>query len=223
MELFTSPSAPVVLALVAAMMAGAVGGFFFRGWIDRRQQERRGRARGALRSPPPARHYPFAPSPTWPEPDPLRPPGQALAGDHAAFAGAQGSTGSVGSATGATVLIADDRYETRAVNAACLAGNGYRIIEAADGDEALRAVRRERPDAILLDHSMPNRTGLEVVDELKSDPTTASIPIIFMTAHSYGAVGRKAMAAGCASYLPKPVNPARVLQEVARHTRVARS
>jgi two-component system, cell cycle response regulator DivK len=222
MDLFTSPSVHILLALVAAMLAGAVGGFFFRGWIDRRQQERRGRARGALRSSATARRYPFTPSPAWPEPDSLRSAGHAQAGDHIVATSAQSPTRSVGPASGATVLIVDDRYETRAVIAACLAGNGYRIVEAADGDEALHAVRRERPDAILLDHSMPNRTGLEVVDELKADPATASIPIIFMTAHSYGAVGRKAMAAGCASYLPKPCNPTRVLQEVTRHTRVGR-
>lgn len=215
----------LVLALAAAMLAGAFGGFFLRGWTDRRQRNRQERAREALLSSRTTRPDRLAPAEprlaqssfsTWSH-SPRRAP--SLPSDVPGIAAvAPIATRLPGAANGATVLVVDDRYELRAVNAAYLAGHGYRVIEAQDGDAALEAVRRERPDAILLDHSMPNRTGLEVVSELKADPATAGIPIVFMTAHSYGAVGRKAMEAGCASFLPKPVDPVRVLQEIARHT-----
>jgi two-component system, cell cycle response regulator DivK len=211
----------LVLVVVAALLVGAVLGFLLRGWLAAREQARRWKAREALRSArsqatvdPPAfnrtdRERGVAPAPheTWAPPRSPHPTPPAP------------STPTTG--TGPVVLIVDDRFELRAVNGAYLAGHGYRVVEASDGEEALEAVKRQRPDAILLDHSMPRRTGLEVVQELKADPATATIPIIFMTAHSYGAVGRSAMAAGCSAYLPKPCDPSRVLQEIARQTGTA--
>jgi two-component system, cell cycle response regulator DivK len=116
-----------------------------------------------------------------------------------------------------TVLLVDDSLEILAVHGAFLANRGYRVLTAGDGEEALSSARENRPDVIFLDHSLPRRTGVEVASELKRDPATAAIPIVLMTAHSYGAVGRKARAAGCDSYLAKPCGPGRVLQEVRRY------
>jgi CheY-like chemotaxis protein len=205
----------LVLALMAALLVGAALGYYLRGWIQRREQERIRRARGELQSRTAAaatshsslrpRHRPPA-SPGLPASGPATSPGSTVEAASAAN-------------RGPVVLIVDDRFELRAVNGAYLSGHGYRIVEAADGDAAIEVARREHPDAILLDHSLPRRTGLEVVQELKADPDTAAIPIVFMTAHSYGAVGRSAMAAGCAAFLPKPCDPSRVLQEIARHAR----
>lgn len=115
-----------------------------------------------------------------------------------------------------TVLLVDDSFEVLAVHSAYLAHRGYRVLTAGDGDAALSSARENRPDVIVLDHSLPLRTGIEVARELKHDPGTAGIPIVLMTAHSYGAVGRKAMAAGCDAFLAKPCGPGRVLQEVQR-------
>jgi two-component system, cell cycle response regulator DivK len=116
-----------------------------------------------------------------------------------------------------TVLLVDDSMEILAVHSAFLASQGYRVLTASDGDAALTSAREYRPDVIVLDHSLPRRTGVEVARELKCDPKTSAIPIVMMTAHSYGAVGRKATAAGCVSFLAKPCGPTRVLQEVMRH------
>jgi two-component system, cell cycle response regulator DivK len=117
-----------------------------------------------------------------------------------------------------TVLIVDDQFELRAIHGAYLERHGYRVLTAVDGDTALDTVRAQLPDLILLDHSLPGRTGVEVARELKSDPATAQIPIVMVTAHPYGAVGRKARAAGCAAFLAKPCMPRRVLEEVIRFT-----
>jgi two-component system, cell cycle response regulator DivK len=118
-----------------------------------------------------------------------------------------------------TILYAEDQYEVRAMNSAYLQYHGFRVITAGDGDAALEVARTQRPDLIVLDHSMPFRTGLEVAQELQADPVTARIPIVMMTAITYGAVGRKAHEAGCVSFLAKPCLPSRLLEEVLRHTR----
>jgi CheY-like chemotaxis protein len=115
-----------------------------------------------------------------------------------------------------TVLLVEDQLEQRAIHGTYLAAHGMRVLTADDGEEALTLTRSEHPDVIVLDHSLPRRTGVEVARELSDDPATAAIPIIMLTAHAYGAVGRKARAAGCVSFLAKPCKPSRVLEEIRR-------
>ena len=117
-----------------------------------------------------------------------------------------------------TILYAEDRIEIRAMNTAYLQLQGFRVLPAADGDSALEMALAERPDIIILDHSMPGRTGLEVAQELQMDPGLAGVPIVMMTAVPYGAVGKKARDAGCVSFLSKPCLPSRLLEEVVRFT-----
>ena len=118
----------------------------------------------------------------------------------------------------AKVLLVDDQFELRAIHSTYLREHGYEVLTAGDGDSALASARTHTPDIILLDHSLPRRTGLDVARELQRDPRTAEIPIVMITAHTYGAVGQKARAAGCVSFLAKPCAPSRVLQEVLRFT-----
>ena len=115
-----------------------------------------------------------------------------------------------------TVLIVDDQLELLGIHRMYLEKHGYQVITASDGVSALRAVRRHRPDVILLDHSLPGRTGIEVATEIKGDPVIADTPIVMLTAMTYGAVGRRARDAGCDGFLAKPCDPTRVLQEVMR-------
>jgi two-component system, cell cycle response regulator DivK len=117
-----------------------------------------------------------------------------------------------------TVLFIEDQVELRAVFAAYLESHGYRVITADDGDAGLHAARTAHPDIIVLDHSLPYRTGVEVARALQADPAMAEIPIVMMTAHTYGAVGQKARAAGCVGFLAKPCSPSRLLQELERFT-----
>lgn len=116
---------------------------------------------------------------------------------------------------GPLVLLVDDRLELLALHSSYLHQHGYRVLTAGDGDTALEYARTHHPDVMVVDHSMPRRTGLEVARELKADPATADIPILMMTAHSYGAVGSAAKEAGCETFLPKPVDPSRMLREIA--------
>jgi two-component system, cell cycle response regulator DivK len=115
-----------------------------------------------------------------------------------------------------TLLLVEDQLEFRAILSTYLTGQGYRVLTAADGEEGLRMARETQPDMILLDHSLPFRSGLEIADALRSDPGTAALPILLITAHPYGALGKRAAALGCAGFLSKPCDPRRVLDEVRR-------
>jgi CheY-like chemotaxis protein len=117
-----------------------------------------------------------------------------------------------------TVLLVDDQMELRAIHSTYLRDHGFEVLTADDGESALVTARSKSPDIILLDHSLPRRTGIDVALELRDDPRTADIPIVLITAHTYGAVGQKARAAGCVSILAKPCAPSRVLEEVRRFT-----
>src|SRR5690606_41992671 len=97
-----------------------------------------------------------------------------------------------------TVLLVDDQLELRAIHGTYLREHGFNVITAGDGEEALATARATFPDIMLLDHSLPRRMGLAVARELHADPRTADIPIAMVTAHAYGAFGRRAGAAGFA-------------------------
>src|SRR5689334_13185337 len=78
------------------------------------------------------------------------------------------------------LLVEDDRFLRRACETS-LRQQGFTVSTAADGEEALRAVRAEPPDLILLDILMPKLTGIEVLRVLKSDEKTRAIPVIVLT------------------------------------------
>jgi len=83
-----------------------------------------------------------------------------------------------------TVLICDNEEPLRSLIRAALDGNGYELVEARDGDEGLDVARRLRPDLIVLDMMMPGRTGLDVLQELRADPSFASTRVIMLTART---------------------------------------
>ena len=113
-----------------------------------------------------------------------------------------------------TVLIVEDQIEMRAINAMYLHHHGFRVLATDNGIEALEAARANHPDLILMDVSIPGMDGIRATSELKRDPTTMGIPVLIVTAHPYGSVGRRAADAGCDGYLTKPCDPRRILQEV---------
>jgi CheY-like chemotaxis protein len=117
-----------------------------------------------------------------------------------------------------TVLLVDDQIQLCYIYIDYLQRHGYRVLTAEDGVTALQTARAESPDVILMDFSMPQRSGADVARDLKADPRTAEIPIVMLTALPYGAVGRAAREAGCSGYLAKPCGPRRVLLEVERQT-----
>ena len=90
---------------------------------------------------------------------------------------------------------------------------GFDIDEAADGDQALVAVRERAPDLVLLDMSIPGASGPEVLAAVKADPTTSDVRVIVVTAT--GEEGRaSALASGADHYFTKPFSPIALLQAV---------
>ena len=106
------------------------------------------------------------------------------------------------------VLVVDDHAPMRTLCRVNLEAAGFRVLEAADGDEALAAIRTDRPDLILLDIMMPRVSGWEVAAALLADSSTDRIPIVFITART-GVTDRiRAFELGAQEYLTKPFDPA---------------
>ncbi|MGZ4844739.1 MAG: response regulator [Candidatus Angelobacter sp.] len=112
------------------------------------------------------------------------------------------------------ILIADDKATSRELLRTVLERQGYAIIEATDGEDALQKARAEAPDLILLDLQMPRRTGYEVLGELRRDPRHAALPIIAITASAMQGDRERALAAGFTSYLTKPVALAQLRAQI---------
>jgi CheY-like chemotaxis protein len=119
-----------------------------------------------------------------------------------------------------TILIVDDLSANRKYLMALLGANGHRMLEAADGSLALEVVRHTRPDLIITDVLMPVTDGYELVRQLRLDPATRQIPVIFYTAH-YGEREARVLArsSGVSYVLTKPTDSATVLSVVGRALR----
>ena len=83
----------------------------------------------------------------------------------------------------ATILIVDDRPANREFLMTLLGYGGHRLLQAADGAEALATARAERPDLVIADILMPTMDGYEFVRQLRADPAIARTPVVFCTAH----------------------------------------
>ena len=104
------------------------------------------------------------------------------------------------------VLVVEDNQDNREMVVKVLKHNGYRVIEAVDGEEAVKRAKAENPDLILLDLYIPKMDGYEVTRRLKGDQDLQYIPIIALTAHAMKGDREKALAAGCDGYIAKPIN-----------------
>lgn len=119
------------------------------------------------------------------------------------------------------VLLADDEPAIQKVVARRLEANGYQVVVARDGQEALSLARLEKPDAIVLDIMMPKMTGDDVAVKLREDDRTASIPVIFLTCLATPDDPVSASGAGTNRMLPKPLNGDELLSILGEMTRRA--
>ncbi len=106
----------------------------------------------------------------------------------------------------ARVLVVDDEPDVRATLRAVLEADGYEVLEAASGDEALRELARERPRLVLLDVRMPNMDGFQVAEAIRRWPG-AFVPVILLTGSDDPASRARGIAAGADEVLSKPVIP----------------
>ncbi len=104
-----------------------------------------------------------------------------------------------------TVLIVEDNPDNMLVLRATLYDR-YKLLEAADGEQALEKALSEHPDLILLDMALPGISGFEVVKRLRADNKASTIPVIALTAHAMQGDREKCLEAGCDDYISKPLN-----------------
>jgi two-component system cell cycle response regulator DivK len=105
-----------------------------------------------------------------------------------------------------TVLVVEDYEDTRLAMRLSLEEQGYRVLEAENGEQAVSLARRERPDIILMDLSLPVMDGLDATRHIRETPETRDTVIVAVTAHLETDYRTKALAAGCNAYVTKPID-----------------
>jgi two-component system cell cycle response regulator DivK len=112
------------------------------------------------------------------------------------------------------ILVVEDQEDNRRILRDLLTSAGYEIIQAENGEEALAAAARERPDLILMDIQLPLLDGYEATRRIKADPELRAIPIIAVTSYALSGDEGKARAAGCDAYVSKPYSPRALLAKI---------
>ena len=112
------------------------------------------------------------------------------------------------------ILVVEDQEDNRQILRDLLGSVGYELTEAENGEEAIAAVTKRRPDLILMDIQLPVMDGYEATRRIKADPATKSIPIIVVTSYALSGDEAKARAAGCDAYVTKPYSPRQLLAKV---------
>jgi two-component system alkaline phosphatase synthesis response regulator PhoP len=115
---------------------------------------------------------------------------------------------------GRKVLIADDEPDILEILKYNLSNEGYEVVTARDGDEALERARRTQPDLVVLDVMMPKKTGVEVCEILRSQPAFKDTLIIFLTALNDEGTQIRGLETGADDYVSKPVSPKVFLSRV---------
>jgi len=119
--------------------------------------------------------------------------------------------------TGKKILLVEDNPVNRRLAQFLLRSQGYEVREATTAQEAFDALKTERPDLIVMDIQLPGMDGLEVTRKIKEQQATANIPVVAVTSYAMKGDREKALAAGCAGYVTKPIDKDTFIQEVARH------
>lgn len=115
----------------------------------------------------------------------------------------------------ARILVADNDEDILTLVAFRLERTGYEVLVARDGAEALARAREELPDLCVLDVMMPELTGYDVTQRLRSDPRTSAIPVILLTARVQEADVDRGFDAGADAYVRKPFSPQELRDRVA--------
>ncbi|MBV8717756.1 MAG: response regulator [Chloroflexi bacterium] len=115
-----------------------------------------------------------------------------------------------------TVLVIEDDPWTRTITTALLAGEGFAVVEAKNGEEGLQQARAHTPNAILLDLALPTKSGLDVLRELKSETSTRGIPVIVVSA--YGSLMNESDAHHAEGVIQKPFDYDDLVGQVERAT-----
>jgi twitching motility two-component system response regulator PilH len=113
------------------------------------------------------------------------------------------------------ILVVDDSPTERFYLSDLLARKGYKVITAANGDEAVAKVKAERPSLVLMDVVMPGQSGYQITRALARDPDTQTIPVVICTSKSNETDRIWGLRQGARDYLIKPIRPDELLSKIA--------
>jgi CheY-like chemotaxis protein len=119
--------------------------------------------------------------------------------------------------TGKRVLLVEDFEDSRTGLSKLLQIEGYEVIEATDGVQAIELAASAKPDLILMDLSLPFIDGLTASKRIKENDSTSSIPIIALSAHDMNDVQKMVTLAGCTDFMTKPVDFPALLDMLSQH------
>jgi len=111
------------------------------------------------------------------------------------------------SAKQTTILVVDDFDDTRLLFRTWLERKGFRVIEAANGNEAVAQAEKEVPDLIIMDVEMPELDGLSATRKIRTLKTMEHVPVVAVSAYGVHEFRREALAAGCNEYVSTPFEP----------------
>ncbi|HWI56889.1 MAG TPA: response regulator, partial [Bacillota bacterium] len=114
----------------------------------------------------------------------------------------------------ATILLVEDNQANRYLAQFLLEREGWKVVLAANGEEALELARRAKPELVVMDIQMPEMDGYETAERFKSDPALADIPLVGVSSFAMPGDRAKALQTGFAGYIEKPINPETFGQEV---------
>ncbi len=103
-----------------------------------------------------------------------------------------------------TVLYVDDEPHMLTIMSSRFKTNGYQVLEAEDGFQALEVVKKNKPDIIVLDINMPKMSGVELCSRLKAEPSTAPIPVVMLTCMTSDTLETECIHAGAVGIIYKP-------------------
>lgn len=112
------------------------------------------------------------------------------------------------------ILVVDDEVYILHILDFSLGAEGYEVVTAVNGEQAIERAREEQPDLIVMDVMMPRLDGYETCRELKRDPETRNIPIIILTAKGREIDKRIGFEAGALEYITKPFSPGKLIDRV---------
>jgi CheY-like chemotaxis protein len=112
------------------------------------------------------------------------------------------------------ILVVDDVEDARTMYALYLSAHGYRVIDADDGERALRLTLEQRPALVVMDMGLPKMDGWEATRRIKADPGTRHIPVLGVSGHAVPDSVQRAHQAGVDAFFAKPCLPGTVLAKI---------
>ena len=120
------------------------------------------------------------------------------------------------------ILIVDDYPINRRLTQVLLERHGFQVRQAGSAATCQAELEQQLPDMVLMDIGLPDMSGLALAQLIRTNPRTACVTIVAYTGHTMVGDRERILASGCDGYIPKPIDPLRLLSEVQRYLRIAR-